>query len=332
MMPTLPELLPGMPVSDQTTGIAKEDGKTVTRIKTETGILPTYTSLSVYSDTITPFSDGWRAFGDYDCTQLCEGCRLLTTHVFQDNALHTYIACDVACANIGRERRGQGRSNGSLRWMEVYERRDILTSLRLTVEKNLFHLPRLYVAHRATSRDLLRHRLGTTTVIVDVTSQGPSPWNRLSPLFPHKHIPVPLSPGYTSASVEGIWQALKVFKDGRGVDASRLSITTMRGIKRRGDVLGHRAGMDGEYLLPYVEARTSLYLPAYRWMLKRCVEPELRALLRLLASGSTVVLLDYTTNSDVADERTPLSHAALVKHYLEERWATLDRSQLPIDH
>jgi hypothetical protein len=32
------------------------------------------------------------------------------------------------------------------------------------------------------------------------------------------------------------------------------------------------------------------------------------------------VLLDYETNGDVEDLSRPLSHAALVKHYLEEKW------------
>lgn len=49
--------------------------------------------------------------------------------------------------------------------------------------------------------------------IIDVTSKAPEPWVRLSPFYPHGGIPVPYSDGVTSQSVEGIWQALKVFKD-----------------------------------------------------------------------------------------------------------------------
>ncbi|CAM5700092.1 putative protein OS=Streptomyces griseomycini OX=66895 GN=FHS37_003307 PE=4 SV=1 [Streptomyces griseomycini] len=32
------------------------------------------------------------------------------------------------------------------------------------------------------------------------------------------------------------------------------------------------------------------------------------------------MLLDYTTNGDVADPASPLSHAALVRLYIEGRW------------
>jgi phosphoenolpyruvate-protein kinase (PTS system EI component) len=38
---------------------------------------------------------------------------------------------------------------------------------------------------------------------------------------------------------------------------------------------------------------------------------------RALASDQTVVLLDYTTNGDVTDLSTPLSHAALIAQHIE---------------
>ena len=34
-----------------------------------------------------------------------------------------------------------------------------------------------------------------------------------------------------------------------------------------------------------------------------------------------VVLLDYATNADVLDPSSPLSHAQLIKSYIEGRWA-----------
>jgi hypothetical protein len=46
-------------------------------------------------------------------------------------------------------------------------------------------------------------------LIVDVTSRGEQPWVKFSPFYPHGHIPVPLSPNYFAASVEGIRQRLK---------------------------------------------------------------------------------------------------------------------------
>jgi hypothetical protein len=153
-------------------------------------------------------------------------------------------------------------------------------------------------------------------LILDVTSRGAEPWVRLSPFYPHGGIPVPGHPGRTSQSVEGIWQALKVFAT-EPEDFTKLDITTMKGIKRTtrrlGPPLGHL--LDGR-LLGYEEARRLIYLPAYRWMLDHRAA-GLVARLRELASDQTVVLLDYTTNGDVTDLSAPLSHAALIAQHIE---------------
>jgi hypothetical protein len=159
-------------------------------------------------------------------------------------------------------------------------------------------------------------------VVVDVTSKGPEPWVRLSPFYPHGGIPVPFTPEVTGESVEGVWQALKVFEDA-DVDPAKLRVTTMTGLKRTvrrfGPVRGHRAGLEGSDLLPYEEARRRIYLPTYRWVLEHRAAAEV-AELRALAAESDVVLLDYTTNGDVADLSTPLSHAALVTRHLRGEW------------
>lgn len=165
---------------------------------------------------------------------------------------------------------------------------------------------------------------GTTDVVVhDVTSRGFEPWIRFSPFYPHGGIPVPFTPGRTAMSVEGIWQALKVFA-ASDVDESKLDITAMRGLKRTerqyGSVLGHRRGLHGSReLLGYVEARRQIYLPSYRWVLDHRVG-DLVDELRADSRRHHVVLLDYTTNGDVADVRRPLSHAALVVRYIANDW------------
>ncbi|HEX7303357.1 DUF6939 family protein [Lentzea sp.] len=155
-------------------------------------------------------------------------------------------------------------------------------------------------------------------VVIDVTSRGPDPWVRFSPFYPHGEIPVPLSPGVTSASVEGVWQALKVFENA-DVDPSKLAVTSMKGLKRtvrrNGEVRGHRAGLRGEHLLDYRTARQEIYLPTYAWVLENRLRDEV-ARLRELAGSADVVLLDYTTNGDVDDLSTPLSHAALIVRHL----------------
>jgi hypothetical protein len=130
-------------------------------------------------------------------------------------------------------------------------------------------------------------------LILDVTSRGAEPWIRLSPFYPHGGIPVPGHPDRISQSVEGLWQTLKVFA-AEPEDFTKLDITTMKGIKRTvrrlGPPLGHR--LDGR-LLGYEEASRLIYLPAYHWM------------------------LDYTTNGDVTDLSTPLSHAALIAQCIQ---------------
>ena len=176
----------------------------------------------------------------------------------------------------------------------------------------------LHVVHRQVPAEKISKRHPGATVI-DVTSRGPQPWVRLSPFYPHGQIPVPLSPGAHSQTVEGIWQGLKVFERA-DVDPSVMQITTMTGLKRTtrryGPILGHRAGLDGDRLLDYATARRLIYLPTYRWVLThRCA--ELLAQLRDRAAHGPVVLLDYGTNGDLADESRPLSHAALIKQHLD---------------
>ena len=171
-------------------------------------------------------------------------------------------------------------------------------------------------SRRASAASHLRRRPGAA--IIDATSRGPEPWRRLSPFYPHGGIPVPGQPGTYAQSVEGVWQGLKVFAH-EDTDPGKWQVTTMRGLKRpaggrRGAVLGHRFGAA---LLPYGEARRRIYLPAYRWVLEHRLGAEL-AELRLLTAHGPLVLLDYETNADPDDLTRPLSHASLVKTFLEE--------------
>jgi hypothetical protein len=158
--------------------------------------------------------------------------------------------------------------------------------------------------------------------ILDLTSRGMQPWIRFSPFYPHGTIPVPFSPGMASASVEGIWQGLKVFEQADG-DPSRFTVASMKNLKRSvrayGRVLGHRKGVEGSILLDYAEARCLMYLPTYHWVLVNRLQRELMQL-KEQAEKQMVILLDYETNCDLADLSHPLSHAGLVKRYLEGQW------------
>jgi hypothetical protein len=178
--------------------------------------------------------------------------------------------------------------------------------------------------HVASRRRTTLRRDFPDALIIDVTSRGTDPWIRLSPFYPHGGIPVPGHPDRTSQSVEGVWQALKVFA-AEQEDLAKLDVTTMKGIKRTarrlGPPLGHR--LDGR-LLGYEEARRAIYLPTYRWVLDRKVA-DLIAELRELSRHRSVVLLDYTTSGDVADLSAPLSHAALIAQRIQEPDGTVSR-------
>lgn len=159
-------------------------------------------------------------------------------------------------------------------------------------------------------------------LVVDVTSKGPEPWLRFSPFFPHGGIPVPFSATLTAQSVEGIWQGLKVFERD-GIDLRKLAITSVKGIKRSvrslGKVKGHQRGVGDRSLLDYRRARIEIYLPAYRWVLDNRLQPELSQLKTELERRH-LVLLDYETNAELDNLSAPLSHASLIKAYLEDRW------------
>lgn len=156
-------------------------------------------------------------------------------------------------------------------------------------------------------------------VIADVTSQATDGLVRLSPFYPHGGIPVPFSEGYTAMCVEGIWQGLKVFESA-DVDVNMFTNGTMKNIKRTvrrfGKPLGHRKGVNGTELLGYIEARKQIYLPAYKWVLENKVANIIERL-REASKTKIIVLLDYTTNCDIDNPKTPLSHAFLIKAYAE---------------
>ena len=162
-------------------------------------------------------------------------------------------------------------------------------------------------------------------VIIDVTSKAQDEFRKLSPFYPHSGIPVnPTSEQYLfGASVEGIWQGLKVFED-EGPNLYSLHNSSMRGLKRttrvHGRCLGHAYGdiIGKKYiLLGYVEARKKIYVPAYKWVLEnKC--SDLVNKIRIIAQHKTVILLDYNTNEDIERASKPLSHASILKRYIED--------------
>ena len=156
-------------------------------------------------------------------------------------------------------------------------------------------------------------------ILADVTSGAKDGLVKLSPFYPHGGIPVPFSEGYTATCVEAIWQGLKVFES-CDVDVEMFKNDTMKNIKRTvrrfGKPLGHRKGVNGTERLGYIEARKQIYIPTYRWVLENKVIDIIERL-REASKTKTIVLLDYDTNADVENPKKPLSHASLVKAYVE---------------
>lgn len=156
-------------------------------------------------------------------------------------------------------------------------------------------------------------------ILADVTSGAKDGLVKLSPFYPHGGIPVPFSDGYMATCVEAIWQGLKVF-EGADVDTSLFQNDTMKGLKRTvrrfGKPLGHRKGVNGTELLGYIEARKQIYIPTYKWVLEN-KEADIIERLREASKTKTIILLDYDTNADVENAKKPLSHASLIKAYVE---------------
>ena len=171
---------------------------------------------------------------------------------------------------------------------------------------------------RCSQEKLLKEYPGA--IIIDVTSKGEGEWQKLSPFYPHGGIPVPFSDGITSMSVEGIWQGLKVFES-TDIDRNSFRNGTMKGIKRtvrtNGKCLGHRKGINGKELLGYIDARKEIYVPSYNWVLENKCQEQIKRI-RIMSQSKPVILLDYDTNDDIENPTKPLSHASLIKKFIEE--------------
>jgi hypothetical protein len=156
-------------------------------------------------------------------------------------------------------------------------------------------------------------------MIIDVTSHAVDEFVMFSPFYPIGGVPVPFTEGLVAVSVEGIWQGLKVFEDA-DIDTTLFSKRDMKNLKRTtrkyGICLGHRKGVHGEELLGYIEARKQIYLPCYKWVLENKLKKLVTAI-RIISKNKPVVLLDYNTNPDVNNPKKALSHASLIKAYIE---------------
>lgn len=70
-------------------------------------------------------------------------------------------------------------------------------------------------------------------------------------------------------------------------------------------------------MLICIDARKQIYVPTYFWMLENRCAKQVKKICEI-STSQTVVLLDYDTNGDVENPSKPLSHASLIKRYIEE--------------
>ena len=179
----------------------------------------------------------------------------------------------------------------------------------------------IYIVNKKRKLEKVKEEF-PNAAILDITSTSKMRYAQiLSPFYPHKNIPIPFTEGLTATCVEAVWQGLKVF-DGADVDFSTFRNDTMHDLKRTvrkfGMPKGHRKGAYGTGLLGYFEARMLIYLPTYKWVLDNV--PEVHRVVERIKEQSKIqdiVLLDYNTNIDFRDASKPLSHAGLVKLYIE---------------
>lgn len=172
--------------------------------------------------------------------------------------------------------------------------------------------------------------------ILDTTSSSTARYAQmLSPFYPHGNIPIPLeSRGLKATCVEAIWQGLKVF-DSEDVSFSTFKNNTMKNLKRTvrklGAPIGHRNGAYGDKLLNYFDARMKIYLPTYKWVLDNVAEAhDIVKRIAERAKTHDIVFLDYNTNEDFRDISSPLSHAGLVKLYIEGTYPDVNEEYKPL--
>lgn len=171
-------------------------------------------------------------------------------------------------------------------------------------------------------------------IIADVTSKSNNALRKLSPFYPWGDIPIPYTPNMVATCVEAVWQGLKVFENA-DVNIETFRNETMRGLKRTtnkyGKILGHRRGVNGHVLFGYLEARKRIYIRTYRWMLEHKAFDIIKRI-RVASTSKTIILLDYNTNCDVNNLSKPLSHAFLVKAYVEGLFPFEDVKEKIIHH
>lgn len=120
-------------------------------------------------------------------------------------------------------------------------------------------------------------------------------WKALHPAYPYGNIPIPFFEDQKAISVEGVWEALKLFET-CGVDDAKFYVTDMQNIRRTeeyyGNYLGHRVGST---ILSYEEAYESIYKNLYRKVLETSAKDTFQEL-KKINETSPIIIVDDTEN------------------------------------
>jgi hypothetical protein len=85
----------------------------------------------------------------------------------------------------------------------------------------------------------------------------------------------------------------------------------MKNIKRTGShVIGHKYG---DEIIDYITARKKIYIPSYFYILENYLQDDLNELIK----HKKLILLDYDTNDNIENTSKPLSHASIIRDYLQ---------------
>lgn len=192
----------------------------------------------------------------------------------------------------------------------------------------------IYIANKKRKLESIKAEFPNADIL-DITSNSALHSGQiLSPFYPHRNIPIPFTDGITAYCVEAVWQGLKVFEH-YGVDFKTFKNDTQKDIKRTirkyGKMLGHAKGARSKELLNYFDARMQIYIPTYKWVLDNVAEVKhVISRIKERAKNNDIVLLDYNTNIEFRDISKPISHAGLLKLYIEENYPNSECNYTPL--
>ncbi|PIZ50639.1 hypothetical protein COY27_06545 [Candidatus Woesearchaeota archaeon CG_4_10_14_0_2_um_filter_33_13] len=152
--------------------------------------------------------------------------------------------------------------------------------------------------------------LGSNALAIDV-SAGNAPYNVFSPFYSwgNEIIPVPGMPDRKSRTIEGIWQGLKLIDD--QPDLALLTTDIVK--KRRFPDYENTRFLFGSTEIDLANARTKIYVPAYKWVFDNLIPETVKQSIYLPAQqGISVYIFDVDSNPDISDLSRSYSHASLL--------------------